>query len=243
MGRPYKCRICGHRFSSDEDICPECFTARDDDIGCEQFGHDEHTHGSGLSTAEDSDVYDEFRERSFIDEQRSEEANDPIPSATYGGRMGTPPPTYAQQSYQDPGPQTGASYGGQSRAEKLAALRNAGSTAGGPPPGYNARNVYFGQGQPNNGRVYYTRNGQKQKSNSAVIAVVVIIFLSIFFVPFIIGMISAVNGTSGKSRTTTAARKKLEVSYNMPDISLPDIITREVLFMPKISMLSRLILG
>ena len=33
-----KCRICGYRFKSDDEIiCPECFTARDEDISCNSF--------------------------------------------------------------------------------------------------------------------------------------------------------------------------------------------------------------
>ena len=229
MGRPSKCRICGYRFHAGEDICPECFTARDDDISCEQFGQDEHTHSPGFSTTESSDVYDEFKERSFIDEQRSEEAHDPIPSATYGGRQGTPPPTYAQQSYQQSRPQQSASYGGgQTREDKLAALRNAGRTSGPQGTGYDPRNVYFGTGQPVGQRVYYTRSGQKQKANSAVIAAVVILFLCIFFVPFIIGMVSALGGSSNRSKTTTTARKNIDVSLDLPDLSLPDISIPDV---------------
>lgn len=222
MARPRKCRICGYRFRDNEDICPECFTARDDDISCEQFGRDEHTHGSGMSTTEDSDVYDEYRERSFIDEQRSEEAKDPIPSSTYGGRQGTPPPTYAQQSYHSGPSQTGYS-GSQTRRDKLEALRNAGRTAGGQT-GYNPQNVFFGTGQQPGRNVYYTKNGQKQKTNSAVVAVIVIFFLVIFFVPFIMGIIASMDGSTNKARTTTTAKKySFDISYEMPDISMPDI--------------------
>ena len=40
-----KCRICGYRFKSDDEIiCPECFTARDEDISCNSFSDDLHSH-------------------------------------------------------------------------------------------------------------------------------------------------------------------------------------------------------
>ena len=224
MARTKKCRICGYRFRDNEDICPECFTAREDDISCEQFDRDEHSHGSGMTTTHDSDIYEEFTERSFIDEQRTEEANDPIPSSTYGGKQGATAFSAGQQGYQPRQPQTSFSQGGQSRQDKLNALRNA-RTSVPNPGGYNPQNVYFGQGAPNGRNVYYTVNGKKQKSNSAVIAVVVIIFLCIFFVPFIMGIVSAVGNRSSKSRTTTTAPRnyEMDISYNMPDVSFPDI--------------------
>ncbi|SFB76968.1 hypothetical protein [Ruminococcus albus] len=41
----YKCRFCGYRFKDkDEQICPECLTAREEDISCGIFGEDEHSH-------------------------------------------------------------------------------------------------------------------------------------------------------------------------------------------------------
>ena len=41
----YKCKFCGYRFKDkDEQICPECLTAREEDISCGIFGEDEHSH-------------------------------------------------------------------------------------------------------------------------------------------------------------------------------------------------------
>lgn len=40
-----KCRICGYHFKSDDEIiCPECFTARDEDISCNSLSDDLHSH-------------------------------------------------------------------------------------------------------------------------------------------------------------------------------------------------------
>lgn len=42
----YRCKFCGYRFKDrDEQVCPECFTAREDDISCGVLGEDEHSHG------------------------------------------------------------------------------------------------------------------------------------------------------------------------------------------------------
>ncbi|MBQ8967952.1 hypothetical protein [Ruminococcus sp.] len=39
------CKFCGYRFKDkDEQICPECLTAREEDISCGVYGEDEHSH-------------------------------------------------------------------------------------------------------------------------------------------------------------------------------------------------------
>lgn len=61
-----KCKICGYRFKSrDEEICPECFTAREDDITCARYSGSEHSHlssySSGLRDNSESFVQKELR--------------------------------------------------------------------------------------------------------------------------------------------------------------------------------------
>ncbi|WP_024856613.1 hypothetical protein [Ruminococcus albus] len=75
----YKCRFCGYRFKDkDEQICPECLTAREDDISCGIYGEDEHSH----QQYDDSAFYDNrfvrsdtFRDGNadFLKEERREE--------------------------------------------------------------------------------------------------------------------------------------------------------------------------
>lgn len=62
-----KCRICGYRFkSADENICPECFTARENDISCEHYSYSVLSHAkgysSGMSDSGESFVQKELRE-------------------------------------------------------------------------------------------------------------------------------------------------------------------------------------
>lgn len=62
----YKCKVCGYRFkSSDDDLCPQCFTARDDVKCSDSPGH---SHGFDVNNERNS----------FLDEEKLRES---IPSA------------------------------------------------------------------------------------------------------------------------------------------------------------------
>lgn len=80
-----KCKFCGYRFKDrDERICPECFTAREDDISCGQFSDDLHSHeifGDRYSRNDyGSPENDTFKEErvSFVEEERREEQQSKI---------------------------------------------------------------------------------------------------------------------------------------------------------------------
>ena len=98
-----KCRICGYRFKSDDEIiCPECFTG------------DLHSHDLRADNEQDGwfgqSENDTFKEEKndFVAEERKEEARDDNFQSTYiPPKNPTPPPSYSA-----------------SRAEKLAALNN-----------------------------------------------------------------------------------------------------------------------
>lgn len=90
-----KCKICGYRFKSkDEAICPECFTARDDDISCERYSASEHSHGrsygGGLHETGESFVQREMREErrnSFARENFGARANAGLDLSDDGSRF------------------------------------------------------------------------------------------------------------------------------------------------------------
>ena len=90
-----KCKICGYRFrSKDEAICPECFTARDDDISCERYSASEHSHGrsygGGLHETGESFVQREMREErrnSFARENFGARANAGLDLSDDGSRF------------------------------------------------------------------------------------------------------------------------------------------------------------
>ena len=90
-----KCKICGYRFrSKDEAICPECFTARDDDISCERYSASEHSHGRsygrGLHETGESFVQKEMREErrnSFARENFGARANAGLDLSDDGSRF------------------------------------------------------------------------------------------------------------------------------------------------------------
>ncbi len=235
-GRPSKCRICGHRFSSGEDICPECFTAREDDISCDSIERDEHSHGNTYSTVGSSDVFEEFKTESFVDEQRQDEAMDPIPSATYGGRFGAAPQTYASSTYNapkqnsyDPSAAGQQTFGGQkspiqSRQDKLNAIRSGTYNYNRQNTQQPQQNFYNGQ-QMNRSPQQPFVYGYTRKPSSAAkpfVIVIVIIMLCAFFIPVFV-MVRSVSKYTNNAKTDS--RKSVDVTVSMPDISLdlPDM--------------------
>lgn len=72
-----KCRICGYHFKSDDEIiCPECFTARDEDISCNSLSDDLHSHDLRADNEQDGwfgqSENDTFKEEKndFVSEER-----------------------------------------------------------------------------------------------------------------------------------------------------------------------------
>lgn len=83
MGK--KCKICGYRFKSkDEAICPECFTARDDDISCERYSSSEHSHGRSFSAGL-RDTSESFVQRELREERRNSFARENFGSRANAG--------------------------------------------------------------------------------------------------------------------------------------------------------------
>lgn len=83
MGK--KCKICGYRFKSkDEAICPECFTARDDDISCERYSSSEHSHGRSFSAGL-RDTGESFVQRELREERRNSFARENFGSRANAG--------------------------------------------------------------------------------------------------------------------------------------------------------------
>ena len=121
-----RCKFCGYHFSSDDEmICPECLTAREEDIDCGIYADSEHTHTLDPFDrhfhAEGTDMYKE-KKNDFVAQERREEANDPNfrsephrmpqqnyrpPQQTYNPAQQNPSPLsrssmYVQQQANDP---------------------------------------------------------------------------------------------------------------------------------------------
>ena len=92
-----KCKICGYRFKDkDEAICPECFTARDDDISCERYSASEHSHGSSYSSG--------LRDtgESFVQRELRLERNNQFARENFGDRASYGVDMTDHRSYNDP---------------------------------------------------------------------------------------------------------------------------------------------
>lgn len=87
----YKCKFCGYRFKDkDEQICPECLTAREEDISCGVYGEADHSHAVyddiyGKNMFKNNDTFRDGRADFLKDERRSENRNE---AARYERRNG-----------------------------------------------------------------------------------------------------------------------------------------------------------
>ena len=107
-----KCRICGYRFKSDDEIiCPECFTARDEDISCNSLSDDLHSHDLRADNEQDgwfgqseNDTFKEEKNDFVSEERKGGSKGREFPKHLYPHLKNRPPPSYSN-----------------SRAEKLAA--------------------------------------------------------------------------------------------------------------------------
>ena len=167
-----KCRICGYRFKSDDEIiCPECFTARDEDISCNSFSGDLHSHDLRADNEQDGwfgqSENDTFKEEKndFVAEERKEEARDDNFQSTYiPPKNPTPPPSYSA-----------------SRAEKLAALNN-----------YSQQRTTYNR--PNNSTYSFSttnvNNPNKKNGGKGCVTAVVIFIILMSVIPTLIGFFS-----------------------------------------------------
>lgn len=205
-----KCKICGYRFkSNDEVICPECFTAREEDISCGSYSSDLHdsSHGSDMSRVVEntrkSDVFEEYeKHESFIEEQRADEAVNPIPDSTYNKS------------------ETSA------RQQKLDALRNAPSNGDGISSPYNngksTLNWTTSVSPSSAGQNFQRDFVARQKKNSKGCVIGIIIFVTLWFViPFISGIMAVIGSKSSDSYEYD--HDEFEYSFEKPDISFADI--------------------
>lgn len=168
-----KCRICGYHFKSDDEIiCPECFTARDEDISCNSLSDDLHSHDLRADNEQDgwfgqfeNDTFKEEK-NDFVSEERKEEARDENFQSTYTPpKNPTPPPSYSN-----------------SRAEKLAALNN-----------YSQQRTSYNR--PNNSSYSFNatniNHSNKKNGGKGCATAVVVIIILMAILPTIIGFVSS----------------------------------------------------
>ena len=93
----YRCKSCGYRFkASDADLCPECFTARDD-ISCFDVGDGRGRHNHVKDSASGSDfIAEQMREEARLsgDELREQISGYTDSIRRSFDRQETPPNTY-----------------------------------------------------------------------------------------------------------------------------------------------------
>lgn len=174
MRNKNKCRICGYRFKSpDEIICPECFTARDDDVSCSNYSDDLHSHDLRDNNYFGSPENDTFKEKKndFVAEERKEEAADKNFRSQNNGSANTFNSPFGQQIGYN-----------STREQKLAAIR---SNASNYQSTFNSNIA----SNPIVNRQFNSASPKKQ--NRGCLVAVVIFFIAVFIVPFAVALIEA----------------------------------------------------
>lgn len=215
-----KCKVCGYKFkSSDENICPECFTSREDDISCSRYTDDLHSHSCGYNSDNSNtnnlgnDIFEEFerKEKSFIDEQRRDETDNPIPSSTYSKSL------YESSSDMS------------SRQQKLMALKNAGSFSSNSAPdnysdhGFNSQQSYgYNPNKAINSQ--YLKLNHKKSNQGCLISL-----LLGFLIPLLV-IVTAIlkNENNDKKDYHYDHDFNIDYSFVEPNISLPDMSIADI---------------
>lgn len=175
----YKCKTCGYRFKkSDSDLCPECFTARDD-IDCGVF-EKKHTHFKDSYNESNDFISEQLREErksGFADENNSR--NELGSRNNYGSYTGG----NTQRAYSRPTYNNGSvksSYNGGKSTLKFTSAYNPNQNF----VGYrSAPNSYY---NPN-----LANNTLKTKRVGYIVAVFVLI---VFVLPIILAVFGVVSG-------------------------------------------------
>ncbi|WP_124098692.1 hypothetical protein [Ruminococcus sp. Marseille-P6503] len=208
-----KCAICGYKFKdNDEVICPECFTARDDDISCSRYSDELHSHSRGYDekSSEEAnsgnDIFAEFENKgeTFIEEQREDEAENPIPSSTYDKSA------YRTPLSQQKSDSMNNNYTAQGSGSKFSSGYNNGRSTVRWTTTFNP----YGSGKT------YTRVDFKKKSSPLGCLIPIIMFI-IFFVIILSLVISSENDADDAYNYNYDY--DFDIDYSMPDFSFPSI--------------------
>ncbi|MGN0632699.1 MAG: hypothetical protein ACI4JW_02410 [Oscillospiraceae bacterium] len=161
----YRCKTCGYRFKkNDSDLCPECFTARDD-IGCTTF-EEKHTHGFDASSSE---------KNSFIEDQLKDEkssVNSKIEKYA------------AKENFRK------ASSSGSANSSYTSGSVNSGTYRSGP---FTVKYKTSGQNGGSQGYNYSNNSNNSNKPvEPKVVKIIFLVVIMCFVLPIVISMITAV---------------------------------------------------
>lgn len=230
-----KCKICGYRFKSkDEVICPECFTARDDNLDCNRYTDDLHSHAYGFdaeksrfeSSKNDNDIFDEYKNESFVEEQREDEKENPIPDSTFNKDQLEAQRKKYEDQYQS------------TRQQKLDALKNAASNIpNSAQPYVHIKSSYNGGKSTlrwttgtatDDDKTYVNVNNnytqmQNRKSSRGCLVAIGVFMIVMFLMPTIFGIIIALVDNSDDVYDFTDDDDDYSYSYSFSGIDMPDV--------------------
>lgn len=170
----YRCKSCGYRFKkNDSDLCPECFTARDD-IGCTTF-EEEHSHGFDASSSE---------RNSFIEDQLKDEKSS----------VNTKIENYAAKENFRKASSSGMT--GQTNSSYSSGNNNDGTYRSGSNGMYRSGpfTVKYKTSGQNGGFQGYNNNGSNQIKplEPKVVKIIVLVVIMCFVLPIVISFITTI---------------------------------------------------
>ena len=213
LGMGNKCKICGYRFKSrDEEICPECFTAREDDISCERYSGKDHTHrkttyaGDFMETGE-----------SFVQRELRQERNNAFARENFGARanagldLSRSAPTYDRSRFV----RDDYNYDFSKEYSQIMAQ----SYPNHQPPQQRSQTVTFNAAsgfspsaqpfaQRNAVRAQYAANNRKKKGNAVGAVVFLMLMVMIFIVAAVLSTRNDRNSSYSSRKSTTTTRQR-----------------------------------
>lgn len=219
-----KCKICGYRFKSkDEEICPECFTAREDDISCARYSGKDHTHRKTTYAGDFMETGDSFVQKELRQERNNQFARENFGSrANAGLDLSRSAQTYDRsrfersdynydfsgeyrqimaQSYPDQ-PQPRPQQPQQTAYQRFTAQqqRQQTTSSGFTPAGQ----MYA---QRNAARTQYNSFGQRKKGNGAAAIIVLLLFVGFFIAAVVTSQNKSKSSYSSRKSTTTTTQR------------------------------------
>lgn len=251
-----KCSCCGYKFKrGDGAICPECFTSREDTVGCDDLSPDLHSHVQGFSSASEgmTEIEKQLEQERMQAAQEKAAMSSAASTSAMGGMAtgnrstsfgsstsGNRSTTFGGSSSQN----RSSTFGGTASNGKTTTFttKNGRTTTttytssdGSKTTTYSTSYSTGGVGPMSTYRGFNTTGSSPKTSKLAkgIIIFILISFVLSCILPIIIAFIGY-NVAKNQSDNETGYSSLNSISISVPDISMPDIEMPEIPEIPDI---------